>query len=74
MSKNKNIQTADDLLTVPEAASERGVSRARIYQWINEERLTKYEKYGRTLVSLKELHEIEARQGGWPKGKPRKGE
>lgn len=74
MVKKKSTNTDDELVTVPEAAIERGVSRARIYQWINEGRLTKHEKYGRTLVNLKELHGIEARQGGWPKGKPRKDE
>jgi excisionase family DNA binding protein len=73
MVKTK-AKTDENLLTVQEAATERAVSRARIYQWINEGRLTKHEKYGRTLVSRIELSEIEARQGGWPKGKSRKGE
>jgi len=74
ISKKKIVKIEDDLLTVQAAATKREVSRARIYQWINEGRLTKHEIYGRTLVSRAELESLEARQGGWPKGKPRKDE
>ncbi len=74
MLKKKVSDDSEKLLTVQAAAEARGVSRARIYQWINEGRLTKYEKYGRTLVNREELDTIEPLQGGWPKGKPRKEE
>lgn len=71
--KNKiKKETGGLLVTVQEAAEIRGVSRTRIYQWIDEGRLVKHEMYGRTLVNREELEKIELLTGGWPKGKPRK--
>ncbi len=45
------------MLTVPEAAKLKGVTEARVYQWISEGRLTKHtdERFNRTLVNAAEL-------------------
>jgi excisionase family DNA binding protein len=56
----------EDLLTVQDAAALKNVTRSRIYQWIEAERLRKFEKYGRTLVSRKELEAIEPLSAGRP--------
>jgi excisionase family DNA binding protein len=56
----------EDLITVREAAKLRGVSRARIHQWLQGGRLTRYEKYEKILVSKSELLAIEALPAGRP--------
>lgn len=56
----------EDLLTVQDAAAFKNVTRSRIYQWIEAERLQKFEKYGRTLVSRRELEAIEPLSAGRP--------
>ena len=54
----------DDMVTVQEAANQRGVSRSRIHQWISEGRLNKEERYGRTVVSLSEVMLVEGLKRG----------
>lgn len=56
------------MLTVQEAAERKGVTDVRVYQWLAEGRLTKHEKYGRTLVDAAELDALqELRRGPKPK-------
>jgi hypothetical protein len=62
----KKDSEEDDLLTVQDAAALKNVTRSRIYQWIDAERLQKFEKYGRTLVSRRELEAIEPLPAGRP--------
>lgn len=62
----KKVSEEDDLLTVQDAAALKNVTRSRIYQWIDAERLQKFEKYGRTLVSRRELEAIEPLPAGRP--------
>jgi excisionase family DNA binding protein len=66
MAKRKQIQ--DDLITVQEAAKLRGVSKARVHQWIAGGRLRKEVKYGRVLVDRHDVMSITA----LPAGRPRK--
>ncbi len=51
--KAENLLEGVDMLTVPEAAKIKGVTDARIYQWIADGRLTRHtdERFGRTTVS-----------------------
>lgn len=62
-----------DLITQTEAAELRGVSLAAITNLVKRGRLTKFEQFGKTLVSRREVQALED-QRGWPKGKPRKEE
>jgi excisionase family DNA binding protein len=64
--KRKEKPAEDELVTIQEAATLRGVTRTRIYQWVNEGRLRKEEKYGRSLVYRSEVLAIEALPGGRP--------
>ena len=56
----------DDFVTVAEAARLRGVSKARIRQWIKEGRLGRIEKYGRVLVKRREVETLKALAVGRP--------
>ena len=67
-NKNSTSDSENDLLTIQEAAQLRGVTKTRIHQWINEGRLNKEIRYGRSLVSKAEMLAIEA----LPSGRPRK--
>lgn len=60
------------MVTVKDAATSKGVSDARIYQWITEGRLQKSEVFGRVVVDLNEVMALEHKKRGWPKGKSRK--
>jgi hypothetical protein len=62
----KPESASDDFVTVQEAARMRGVSRSRIHQWIQEARLRKEERYGRTVVSLSEVMNLEKLKVGRP--------
>ena len=53
-------------MTVQDAATFKKVTRSRIYQWIDTKRLQKFERYGRTLVSRRELEAIEPLAAGRP--------
>jgi hypothetical protein len=66
MDDMKTNSEENDLMTVQDAAAFKKVTRSRIYQWIDAERLQKFEKYGRTLVSRKELAGIEPLLAGRP--------
>ena len=66
MAKKK--QDEDDLITVQEAAKLRGVSRARVHQWIKAGRLKTETKYGRVLIHRTELMSLES----LPRGRPPK--
>lgn len=68
MVKRKEKPAEDELVTIQEAATLRGVTRTRIYQWVSEGRLRKEEKYGRSVVYRDEVLAIEA----LPSGRPRK--
>ena len=59
--KAKNLLEGLDMLTVQEAAKLKGVTDARIYQWIADGRLTKHtdERFGRTLINREELESLE---------------
>lgn len=61
-----------DLITQPGAAELRGVSLAAIANLVRRGRLSKFEQFGKTLVSRREVEALEDRRG-WPRGKPRKG-
>ncbi len=65
MKKTSTVE--DDLITVQDAAALRGVSKARIHQWIKEGRIAKEVRYGRTVVSRQEVLAIEALPGGRPR-------
>jgi excisionase family DNA binding protein len=61
---------ASNMVTVQEAAKQRGVTDTRIYQWIAEGRLTKTdEAYGRRLVDLAEVKALEPLKRGKPSKK-----
>lgn len=60
-----------DLITQKEAAELRGVSLAAITNLVKRGRLTKFGRFGKSLVSRREVQALED-QRGWPKGKPRK--
>jgi len=61
-------QSQDELVTVQEAAKLRGVSKARVHQWIASGRLRKEVKYGRVLLRRDEVIAITP----LPAGRPRK--
>ncbi len=46
------------MITVQDAAKRRGVTDARVYQWLSEGRLTRHEKFGRVLVDAGELDSL----------------
>ncbi len=60
------------MVTVQEAAREKGVSDSRIYQWLGEGRLKRHQQFGRVVVDLTEVMALEELKRGWPKGKSRK--
>lgn len=60
------------MVTVQDAAREKGVSDSRIYQWIGEGRLRSGKQLGRVVVDLREVLALEHLKRGWPKGKARK--
>jgi len=62
--KEKKLAQTDDMVTVQDAAKHKGVSRARVHQWISEGRLRKEERYGRTVVSLAEVMALEGLKRG----------
>jgi excisionase family DNA binding protein len=72
MSKKKGEEMPDDLITITEAAELKGVSISTISHAVRRGRITRYEKYGKTLVSRSEVVNYEGVRG-WPKGKARKG-
>lgn len=63
----KNAGSDDMLMTIQEAAKLRGVTRTRIYQWIEEGRLRKEVRFGRSVVYRDEVLAIEALPGGRPR-------
>ena len=66
--KSKKVSPGEDMLmTIQEAAALRGVTRTRIYQWIDEGRLRKEVRYGRSVVYRDEVLAIEALPGGRPR-------
>ena len=60
-------QKEDELITVQEAANLRGVSKARVHQWIAGGRLRKEVKYGRVLVRRDEVLAIASLRPGRPR-------
>ena len=62
----------DDLITLQEAAEIRGRTTAALSELVRRGRLRSFEKFGRKLVSRREVEGFEDSRG-WPKGKPRKG-
>jgi excisionase family DNA binding protein len=60
----------EDLITIREAAELRGVSVAAIGELVRRGRLSSFEKFGRKLVSRREVEGFEDSRG-WPKGKKR---
>lgn len=67
--KKKEADKTDDMVTVQDAANQKGVSRARVHQWISEGRLNKEQRYGRTVVSLSEVMALEELKRGPKAGK-----
>lgn len=65
--KSKIPKEEEELITVQEAATLKGVSKTRIHQWINEGRLKKEVRYGRSVVSKSEVMSIEPLPGGRPR-------
>jgi hypothetical protein len=63
------MKNYDDLVTVTEAARLRGVSKARVKQWLAAGRLKRVEKYGRVLVSRREVMSLKPLAGGRPSKK-----
>lgn len=63
----------NDLITLQEAAKIRGRTLSAITELVRRGRLRAYEKFGRKLLSRKEVEAFEDSRG-WPKGKPRKDE
>jgi hypothetical protein len=61
-----------DLITMPEAATLRGVTSAAISELVRRGRLRVVEMFGRRLVSRSEVESFEPERKGWPKGKARK--
>jgi excisionase family DNA binding protein len=53
-----------ELITVQVAAERKGVTDARVYQWIKEGRLTKYEQFGRVLIDASEIEALQAQRRG----------
>lgn len=63
------MRDSDDLLTLREAADLKGVTKARVQQWIAAGRLRKVMKYGRALVSRRELMALKPLAVGRPRKK-----
>ena len=59
-------QKEDDLITIAEGAALKGVSRARVHQWISEGRLKTETRYGRLLIHQKELMALQSLRRGRP--------
>ncbi|HEX8459376.1 MAG TPA: hypothetical protein VF656_18940 [Pyrinomonadaceae bacterium] len=70
MKKDKKLEDEDEFITINDAAELRGVSKARIHQWIGEGRLRKETRYGRVVVWRSEVMELES----LPRGRPRRNE
>lgn len=70
----KGDEEVSDWVSQKEAADARGVELNVVNNWLSRGRL-KHSKtqFGRRLVSLSEVLNYEPGQGGWPKGKSRKG-
>ncbi len=69
-NRKKSKKKAEDeelLMTIQDAAKLRGVTRTRIYQWIDEGRLRKETRFGRSVVYRDEVLAIEALPGGRPR-------
>jgi hypothetical protein len=66
------VPDLNDLITLQEAAEIRGRSTAAISELVRRGRLRSFEKFGRKLVSRREVEAFEDSRG-WPKGKQRKG-
>ena len=77
MASRKTTKQAEidlsDLITQKEAAGVRGVTVAAISDLVKRGRLSGFERFGKTLVSRREVEALEDRRG-WPKGKTRKGD
>jgi excisionase family DNA binding protein len=69
--KAKKALEVSEMLTVQEAAQTKGVTEARVYQWIADGRLTKHvdARFGRTLVDRAELDALEPLRRGRPSKK-----
>jgi excisionase family DNA binding protein len=79
MASKKKVERAtagevdmNDLITMPEAATLRGVTTAAITELVRRGRLRAVEMFGRRLVSRSEVESFEPERKGWPKGKARK--
>ena len=70
MAKKKS--EGSEMITVQDAAKRRGVTDARVYQWLAEGRLTRHERFGRVLVDAGELDSLAELPRG-PKSRKRKG-
>ncbi|MGB7923434.1 MAG: hypothetical protein WCF57_09335 [Pyrinomonadaceae bacterium] len=83
VKKKSDVKTPDqeagdmpdmnDLITLQEAAKIRGRTLSAITELVRRGRLRAYEKFGRKLLSRREVKTLEDKRG-WPKGKPRKEE
>jgi excisionase family DNA binding protein len=62
---------ASEMITVQDAAKRKGVSDARVYQWLADGRLTRHEKFGRVVVDVGELDSLTEQKRG-PKSRGRK--
>ena len=68
----EELPNVDDLITLQEAAEIRGRTTAALSELVRRGRLRSFEKFGRKLVSRREVEAFEDSRG-WPKGKTRKG-
>ena len=68
----EELPDVDDLITLQEAAEIRGRSTAALSELVRRGRLRSFKKFGRVLVSRREVEAFEDSRG-WPKGKTRKG-
>jgi len=57
------------LITVAEAAQQKGVSRSAIYKAIKQGRLNAQQVLGKTALSHEEVARWQAGSTGWPKGR-----
>jgi excisionase family DNA binding protein len=64
MSRFLDMANQSDLITIPEAAELRGVSRASILHLINRGRLTAHEVFGRQMVLRREVESFERMKSG----------
>lgn len=71
-SSKKGGVDLDDLITIREAAGLRGVSVSALGDLVRRGRLQSWDKFGRKLVSRREVEAFQDARG-WPKGRSRKG-